>query len=160
MLYQHRLDALSEKCLKPIKDMHRPVYAQKTATEGSLSVNTPGGDLIIGSQFNESTYEYISYTETSQKPTTITGRVSSYNSNTFKGRIYISEEGRPIPFTLFGDAKTDYSVSLIANSLLANTQRVRYSQEGFIYCRVFKNKSKSGLLKSLNIVEVSDSFLL
>jgi hypothetical protein len=35
-LPQHRLDALAEKCENPIRDIHRPIYAQKTATKAQI----------------------------------------------------------------------------------------------------------------------------
>ncbi|MBU0614178.1 hypothetical protein KJ766_02760 [Patescibacteria group bacterium] len=155
VLQQHRLDSLREKCEKAIKDIHRPIYAKNTASQCIIKAVFPSEEVPVGQPFNKSTYEYISYTQTEQKVSTVVGRVSSYNSNTFKGRIYVSDEGRPIPFTLMKDAKTDYCVSFVANSLHANTQRSLFSNEGFIFCKVFKNTSKSGLLKSYNIINVS-----
>ncbi len=152
---QHRLDSLTEKCEKAIKDLHRPIYAKETASKGIIEVNFPRHTYPIGKPLTLSTYEYISFTQTESKTTIIRGRVSSYNSNTFKGRIYVPEEGRPLPFLLVNDAKTEYSVSIIANSLLANTQRSLFSDEGFVFCKAFKNTSKSGMIKSYNIVEVS-----
>ena len=155
ILEQYRLDSLTEKCEKPIKDMHRPIYAKETASKGTVHAVYPYQEILIGHILDKSTYEYVSYTRTDPNISTVVGRVSSYNSNTFKGRIYVSEEGRPLPFTLKDDAKSEHCVSLIANSLLANTQRNLFSDEGYIYCKVFKNTSKSGLLKGYNIINVS-----
>lgn len=158
ILQQYRFDSLTEKCIRPIIDMHRPIYAKKTALKCTIEAEFDNQKHKVANDLTQETYEYISYTETSEYPVDVYGRVSSYNSNTFKGRIYVADEVRPIPFTLTSEAKTDHSVSLIANSLHANTQRNSLkSDEGFIHCKSFKNKSKSGMLKSLNIVDVSTS---
>lgn len=154
-IQQHRLDSLTEKCEKAIKDLHRPIYAKETASKGIITAQFPQNTLPVGKPLTLSTYEYVSFTQTENNITTIKGRVSSYNSNTFKGRIYVPEEGRPLPFTLVNEAKTEYSVSMIANSLLANTQRSIFSDEGFVFCKAFKNTSKSGMIKSYSIIEVS-----
>jgi hypothetical protein len=155
-LPQHRLDALAEKCEKPPKDIHRPIYAQGTASKAQIYFLNETEKIQIGHDLDMHTFEYVSFTQTSQKLSTVVGRVSSYNSNTFKGRIYLTEEGRPIPFTLYDEAKSDYCASLVANSLHANTQRSLYSNEGFIFCKAYKNTSKTGLLKSINIINISD----
>jgi len=161
-LPQHRLDALAEKCENPLRDIHRPIYAQKTAAKAQIYYISEREKvrerekIQIGNDLNIQTFEYVSFTQTSQDISTVIGRVSSYNSNTFKGRIYLTEEGRPISFTLYDEAKSEYCASLVANSLLANTQRSFYSNEGFIFCKAFKNTSKNGHLKSINIVTISN----
>lgn len=154
-LPQHRLDALAEKCENPLRDIHRPIYAQKTATKAQIYFIGEREKVQIGSDLDIHTFEYVHFTQTSQNMSTVIGRVSSYNSNTFKGRVFLPEEGRPIPFTLYDEAKSEYCTSLVANSLLANTQKSFYAEEGFISCKAFKNTSKNGFLKSISIMSIS-----
>lgn len=88
-------------------------------------------------------------------PCIIKGRISSYNSNTFKGRIYSAEEGRPISFELQPSAKGDYSLQLIIASLSAYT-RNNFDDEWIdLYCVVHKITSRSGQLKSYKITSIS-----
>ncbi|WP_446697230.1 DUF7947 five-stranded beta-barrel domain-containing protein [Vibrio cholerae] len=85
----------------------------------------------------------------------IYGRVSSYNSNTFKGRIYVVAEGRPVSFELFGSAKSASSLQLIVASLSANVQKNYSDPLSNLFCKVRRITTKSGLLKSFEIYAVS-----
>lgn len=48
--------------------------------------------------------------------------ISSYNSNTFKGRIYVIEEERPISFELAEAVRGEIIIQLIVDSLRANVK--------------------------------------
>lgn len=98
-LPQSKLDSLIEKCEIALKDIHRPIVESRTAASARISSRTSGGVKEIGSSFTPNTYQYISFTEREVNSLRIFGKVSSYNSNTYKGRIYIDEERRPIPFS-------------------------------------------------------------
>ena len=154
-LKQHQLDSLIEKCSTAIRETHRPIYKTNTADSASIVASLNNQTLPVGKQFTIQTYEYMSLSEAGDEPEIIYGRVASYNSNTFKGRIYVTEEGRPVPFELSEESRTDRTVQLIVNSLSATALKDYNNEQSTVYCRVFKNKSKSGHLKSYIILEVS-----
>ncbi len=157
ILEQHRLDSLAEKCEIPMKEMHRPIKGRETALSASITAWTsPKTIRIIGPTLNADTFECISKTETNETIHMVIGKIASYNSNTFKGRIYVLEEKRPIPFELLDDARTLKSINLITNSLVHNARRAADEDiQGLVYCRTYKNTSTTGILKSLSILEVS-----
>jgi hypothetical protein len=81
------------------------------------------------------------------------GKVSSYNVNTFKGRIYLRGEKRPISFELADVARGAQDISLITSSLRAHARdRLADGSEVKLVC--FTNKSKTQRLKSLFVLEV------
>jgi hypothetical protein len=74
------------------------------------------------------------------------GSVSSYNINTYDGRIYVDEEQRPIPFELADSARDDDSIAVIASSLARNaTNRVR---EGRFKLYAYKYLTTTGPTES------------
>lgn len=158
VLEQHRLDSLTEKCEIAIKEMHRPIKGRETALTASIKAWTaPEVFKLLGPTLNIDTYDNIGKTETDASEHIIVGKISSYNSNTFKGRIYELEEKRPISFELMNNAKTMSAINLITNSLVVNARRdVGEGSNGVIYCRAYKDTSKTGTLKKLTIIEVSD----
>jgi hypothetical protein len=97
---QSKLDAVIEKCELSIKNMHRPIVWSKTATSGNIFSTTDEGTRRLAPTFDHETFEYIDVTREEEDLTKFVGRVSSYNINTFKGRIFVKNEGRPIPFRL------------------------------------------------------------
>lgn len=151
---QSKFDSLTEKCERAVKDIHRPIVWSETAKTARISSNIGGRHVDVGGEFDIETYEYIDFTERSNNSFSITGKVSSYNINTFKGRMYLSEEGRPIPFELAPTARDSRSVSRITESLTVNA-RTRFRQGGEVNCVAFRDSSKTGRLKKLFIVEVS-----
>lgn len=83
------------------------------------------------------------------------GRVSSYNINTFKGRIYLLEEYRPIPFRLHKNMRDPASIQMITDSLGTNANN-RNGSGGVVRIAASRNESLSGRLKSLDVVGVGD----
>ncbi|WP_445482805.1 DUF7947 five-stranded beta-barrel domain-containing protein [Pseudochrobactrum lubricantis] len=65
------------------------------------------------------------------------GRISSYNINTYKGRIFLEDEKRPVPFILVDMCRDIATRNLIVSSLRANN-RDRISPDGRISCSAFK----------------------
>ncbi|EOD77171.1 hypothetical protein D515_04526 [Grimontia indica] len=155
VIKQHQADSLIEKCSAAISDIHRPITKNKTALEASISANIYGSESPIGASFNEDTFSYIQELITSDIQEIIYGRVSSYNSNTFKGRIYVMAEGRPVSFELFGIARASASLKLIVASLSANVQKNYNDPLSNLFCRVTRITTRSGLLKSFEIHAVS-----
>lgn len=155
---QSQADSLIEKCTTAVREMHRPIYKNKTAKSASILCKLPDKEEEpLNSQLTLESYEFLFETHTSNIPEDFTGRVSSYNSNTFKGRIFIREFGRPVVFELAKTARGQSMVKLITASLSANAVR-NYSDPGSsIKISAFRNTSRSGHLKGLNIVSVSNN---
>lgn len=152
---RHKLDSLMEKCNTAITDIHRPIFKTKTATKGSIITTLDSERRSVGPSLNINTYEYIQEEYISKEEEVIRGRVSSYNSNTFKGRIYVAHEGRPIAFELDKRWRTDPVVDLITASLAANAVKDHKNEWSEIYFKVYRNTTRSGHLKSYKVTEVS-----
>lgn len=152
---QHQLDALVEKCSTAITEIHRPIFKNQSATSANINSTMSNQNRRIGGEFNIETYQYIREEFVSEEPEVIKGRVSSYNNNTFKGRIYVAAEGRPIVFELVENCRSNQVVQHIVASLSVNAVKDFESQWSEINCKVFKNTSRSGHLKSYSIFQVS-----
>src|SRR5262249_17333421 len=137
------------------REMHRPIVGRETADRATISASVNDKILRVGVPLTAETYEYIAITNTSEKPGPIAGSVSSYNINTFKGRLYVAGEGRPIPFDVAQSARDSRSVSYLAASLAMSVRRGPLADEALVYCKAFRKTSKSGRLKGFEIVSVS-----
>ncbi len=137
-----RLSSLREKCERAIKEMHRPLVESETATKAQI-IATIGKSIInVARPLTPQTYQYMNQTDTAEAPVELSGRVTSYNSNTFKGRIYLEELGRPVPFELRNEARNINNISLVTKSLDRNAmfQANKEITDGFIIVRAFKNR--------------------
>lgn len=148
-----KLDSLVEKCENSIKEIHRPIVKSETASKAKLSAQVGHLNFRIGPELTSSTYEFIAYTERSSDDFIIIGKVTSYNINTFKGRVYVNQEHRPIPFELADMARDIGSVSAITASLQASA-RQRLQEDADIKFRAYRNESRTGRLKALYIIEI------
>jgi hypothetical protein len=150
---QSQVDSLMEKTENSIKEMHRPIAASKTATEAKVN-------SIIGRTSNQiatldsATYDYVSVTTQVEIPVQLRGRVSSYNINTFGGRIFIESESRPIPFDLAEGCRDVHTIELITSSLRANA-RNRLGADGALTVSAFLFESSTGRLKKVLITHVA-----
>lgn len=154
---EHQVDALIEKCSRAITEMHRPIVKTETATQCIISGNYTGRqNHPLNAKLTRGTYEYIHETVTSKVPNVMEGRISSYNSNTYTGRIYIPAMGRPVAFELEPHAQSNPSVQVITTSLFHNALKQFKEPGSLIHVVAFENKSKTGTLKSLTISKVSD----
>lgn len=158
-LRQSQLDSLIEKCSTAIRDIHRPIYKTQTADSASIAAWIKNQFLQVGTDFTIQTFQYMATFQAGDTPELINGRVASYNANTYKGRIYVPAEGRPVPFELSNTARTDQTVKIIVTSLGLSALKHYESENGMVYCRVIKSKSKSGQLKGYLILEVSNRTL-
>ncbi|MBK9521377.1 MAG: hypothetical protein IPO13_07130 [Rhodocyclaceae bacterium] len=154
LIDQSRADSLVEKCATAVKEMHRPIFMTETATTGSLSGNINGRNLPLQTPLNIQTYEFLQETYSDPATSVILGRVSSYNSNTYKGRIYVEEVGRPVSFELAQNARNAKSLRLITESLSASVL-AKDADRGYINCEVVRQLSKSGQLKNYKILRTS-----
>lgn len=151
VLSEPRFDSLIEKCEVAVREMHRPIVKSRTAIEGTLTARTDDVEYMFEHTLTQETYNYVAFTERSSSAIHLTGRVTSYNMNTYKGRIYVADYGRPVPFELSEFARDPQSVITVAESLSANVQR---RGGGEISFNAFSNLSRTGRLKSLFIIEV------
>lgn len=152
---QYQLDSLVEKCSTAITEIHRPIFKNQSASNAKIRSRMYGEAKDIGGELNIETYQYIREEFESEEPEVIQGRVSSYNNNTFKGRIYVASEGRPISFELAENCRSNQVVQFIVASLSVNAVKDFDSEWSLINCRVFRNTSRSGHLKRYTVVQVS-----
>jgi hypothetical protein len=148
---KEKVDSVIEKTENSVADMHRPVVASSTAGTGQLF----GGarhPKKIGPDFTEFTYEYVKTTIRDPEETEIVGYISSFNNNTFKGRIFSLEEHRPIPFELMMDARDRRSIGIITQSQHYSGQRE--NERAGVILTVHKLSSTTGRLKRLHVTRV------
>ena len=157
ILEQHRFDSVIDKCDKAIIDMHRPIVKSETAATAKIVSSIDGIRRPLRHPLSERTFDYMVQTDTSAQRENFTGAVSSYNINTYKGRIFVGDFGRPIPFELQAHARKPDNVSKIVHSLLTNATR-RDKAAAQIVFSAYRNSSKSGQLKNFLIDEIVDIF--
>ncbi len=150
-----QLDSLIEKCSTAITEIHRPIYKTKTADCARISTDVSGQKVLLKPTFSFDSFRYMIEEHIEEGVEIIKGKISSYNSNTFKGRIYVAEEGRPISFQLSEGTRQIRSIQLVVNSLSENALRAFDPEASEIFCKVQKIRSKSGYLKRYKILVVS-----
>lgn len=150
---ESRFDSLIEKCETAIGQIHRPLVESQTADAAQLIARFHGTTLPIGKPLTPATYEYLEYSAKSDDTKRFKGKISSYNANTFKGRVYLPEENRLIPFILSELARNSYSISKITESLAVNAL-TRFKGDSEITFNAYTFTSKTNRLKSLLIVQV------
>ena len=151
---QHQVDSLIEKCSTAIKEIHRPIYKTKTAETAKISTTINNDIVPLTSKFSMDTFQYMSDEFVQEQPVIVVGVISSYNSNTFKGRIYVAEEGRPVSFELSETCRKQQPIQLIIASLSAYANKNIPSEWSHIYCKVWRNMSRSGHLKSYSVISI------
>ncbi len=150
-----QLDSVIEKCSVAITEIHRPIYKTQTADMAEISGIIGNRKVPLNKQFTFETFQYVIEEHTEDEVNIISGFISSYNSNTFKGRIYVPEEERPISFTLSESAQSEHCIQLVVDSLRANALRGFDVEANKIFCIVQKVTSRSGHLKSYKILDIS-----
>ncbi|RUY97029.1 MULTISPECIES: hypothetical protein [unclassified Mesorhizobium] len=152
-LTESQLDSLVEKTESSVKDMHRPIHGSRTASRADIS-SIYRRDVHEIATLDAETYDYVRLTTQVEHPIELVGRVSSYNINTFRGRIYVQEERRPIPFELAETCRDFLTVQMITHSLQSNA-RDRLAAEGEIRLTAFRFESSTGRLKRLLVTRVT-----
>lgn len=156
ILEQSQFDSVIEKTEYNIQEMHRPIVKSETAQSARIFYNRRGENIPFHAPLTYQSYDYIRLTEQSNAPVIVQGKVSSYNINTYKGRIFIPDERRPIPFELSNEARNSQGIVKILNNMTSNAQD-RFGiggNSGLISFTVLKNTSRSGRLKSYHVLEV------
>ena len=149
-----KLDSLMEKTESSISDMHRPIIASESASQAKLFWLPYGSPEQIGPDMTELSHEYISRTIKRDEIIEHDGLVASYNVNTFKGRIFLPIEQRPIPFEIDESARTIANVELITSSLHSNAIE-RASRGGMITIHGQRLESSTGRLKALIVQDIA-----
>ncbi len=152
---QSQLDSVIEKCSTAITEIHRPIYKTKTADSARISTIIDKQKVLLKPTFSFDSFLYMIEEQIEEEVEIIKGYVSSYNSNTFKGRIYVKEEMRPISFLLSESTRGAADIQLIVESLRANALRGFDVEQSEIYCKVQKVKTKTGHLKKYKVLAVS-----
>ncbi|MCH9844455.1 MAG: hypothetical protein K0U39_03010 [Alphaproteobacteria bacterium] len=147
ILQQSQFDSVIEKCQPAIRDIHLPIAKSETAETASISsIHNQNVKKLTGS-FTYATYDYMEEMIEDSNEITIKGRVSSYNANTFKGRIFVPAEGRPIPF----DIKRN---SRFASKIVESLEKyVNGDTNHLIELQVWCYRTKQGQLKSYYVIE-------
>ena len=151
-----KLDALAEKCETAVSQIHRPIVKTRSASRAMLTASVDEISQQIGPIFDDQTFDYIAYTKDDES-VEIVGRVTSYNMNTFKGRVFVLGVGRPVPFELMEQCRDTASVGLVADSLSRNVQSRGAS--GDIHCRAVPQLSRTNVLKKYLIFQVGKNEL-
>lgn len=157
-LTQGRFDSLIEKVEPGLKAIHRPIVKSASAETAQIEYSVAGSPGILDGYFSQQTFDYVDRTITSEDFSDFEGNISSYNTNTFKGRIFVPDEKRTIPFELSDTIQTLATVNLITNSLRSNGQRRAgrmLSNEPDIAFEALRNESVNGRLKSLLVTEAT-----
>lgn len=157
---ESQLDSLIEKCEIPIRDMHRPIAYSGTATSANLTCNVGREEIPVGPRLDLDTWHHISTNKRSSELSVFSGWTSSYNINTFKGRAFLPDFGRPVPFTLAESARDAKTVALLTTSLDENAKSrmrndVRLGDEGRRHFQAYVNTSANGRLKSIFVTAVT-----
>ncbi|MCR9122671.1 MAG: hypothetical protein NXH91_10395 [Phyllobacteriaceae bacterium] len=150
---QERLSSLVEKTQNAVIDLHRPIErgSARTATVTRKS----GGRLQqVGPDLNHSTLEAARFSKEGDVAESFEGRISSYNMNTFKGRIYLPAEERTIPFELADSARTLFQQRALSRSLDGNVARLPET-EGNVILTAIPFYRRSGDLKSILVLGVA-----
>jgi hypothetical protein len=149
---ESKADSLIEKCAPAITDMHRPIVKSETAEEASIVRLVGARKEPIQTPLDAGTYDYISFSAISDESEELVGRVTSYNTNTFKGRVFVKQFGHPVGFELAEEARKVSRVRIIAASLQASA--VKQSELGEIRLRALRITSRKGRVKGLLVLSV------
>ncbi|MBZ9678285.1 hypothetical protein [Mesorhizobium sp. ES1-1] len=152
---ESQLDSLVEKVENSVRDMHRPIHASRTATEAHLTSSYRRQHADIAT-LDAETFDYVRLTRQVERPEEFTGRVSMYNVNTFRGRIFVHSERRPIPFELAETCRDMVSIQRITSSLQVNA-RDRASLDAEIVVSGFRFESSTGRLKRILVTRVGSA---
>ncbi|WP_141243970.1 hypothetical protein [Sphingomonas lenta] len=149
-----KLDSLTEKVEGSVADMHRPIVVSRTAEHADLFAGRVANQRIrLGRELNEESNDYIRQTLIDKFPTLVEGVVSSYNRNTYSGRLYVFEEQRPISFELIDGAKTKPNITNVTTSLRTGAIE-RGTRDGAVRMKGFRVTSSTGRLKGFRVLSV------
>jgi len=150
-----KIDSLCEKIETSVAEMHRPIVRSKTATRAQVR-RCDRGKKDVGPILSPLTYEFVKQTRPENEETVLLGYVTSYNINTYKGRMFSLEQRRPIPFELEDTAKTKQQIALLTNSQHINGQD-RNSHTALVALRGNRLVSPTGKIKRFSTRQVEEA---
>lgn len=151
---EHQVDSLIEKCHTAVTELHRPIFKNKTATQASIFSTVNNETRLLQPTLDMATFDHIRETFKSDEVVSLTGNVSSYNSNTYKGRIYVPDEGRPVAFELSESIRNQRNIQKIVESLSTNALRKYVEGSSAIKFKALRKESRSGYLKGYEILSI------
>lgn len=149
-LEESRFDSVIEKCEVAVRDMHRPIISSQSATKASIYRVDRSKPISIGQTLDYQSYNYMMEIKPRSTNGYFQGKISSYNLNTFKGRVFLLDEGRPVSFELAEDSRNLRTISLITESLSANAGS-RDLDIGLIGFTGIALETRTGRLKNIII---------
>lgn len=150
---EERYDSLIEKCETSFKNMHRPIVKSESSLRAKIFADIGIGTYLRIPELNKKTYDYINYSIEGDNFVKFTGAISSYNINTYSGRIFIPDLQRTISFKLGKQAIWPSNISIVADSLSRNaSQSLRYIRDIEIEAIPFYSRSER--IKYLIIVDL------
>jgi hypothetical protein len=155
VLSEPRLHSLSEKCESAIRDIHRPIAFSQTAATANFWLEDGRTKTKIGVDLDEETADYVNNSIRSESTSIYIGQVTGYNTNNYKGRVYVESERRIISFFLDEKCRTADNLFIITNSLTAAAQHSpQYEEYAKVEFEAYTYRSKSGRIKSFHIIAV------
>lgn len=154
-----RFDSLIEKVEPGLRQCHRPIVFSETATNAQVQWRLPKQSGVLDGFFDSETYEYVSQTLRQEDLEDFEGNISSYNVNTYKGRIYIKAMQRTVPFEIAPEARSAKALRAIVGSLFENNSNERLFSADVVL-RGFRNESVNGRLKSIYAILVNPDDIL
>lgn len=154
-----RFDSLIEKVEPGLRQCHRPIVFSETATNAQVLWRLPKQSGVLDGFFDSETYEYVSQTLRQEDLEDFEGNISSYNVNTYKGRIYIKALQRTVPFEIAPEARSAKALRAIVGSLFENNSKERLFSADVVL-RGFRNESVNGRLKSIYAILVNPDEIL
>lgn len=150
-----KIDSLCEKIETSVAEMHRPIVRSETATRAQIA-RCGAARRDIGPILSPITYEYVKQTNKEEDESVILGYVSSYNINTFRGRVFSIEEKRPIPFELEELARSKKQIAILTSSQHYNGQD-RNSPNALLTLYGRRLNSPSGRTKKFLVQRVENA---
>ena len=150
---EDRLDSVIEKCEASIVSMHRPIVRSGTAEKGLIRYET-SDRKTGGENIDSETYNYIRTSTKSDRAQYFYGKISSYNVNTYHGRIYDFRHERTIPFEIEASARSINFISLITASLNANALD-RKDESSYVILHAFTISSQNDRIKKLIVINIA-----
>lgn len=152
VITESQLHQVIDKTENSIIEMHRPIYKTNTANKLSISTSIDNKVVPVGKELNLQTYSYLTENIVEQNVFSITGIVSSYSTDTYKGRIYFEDTDRTISFMLDNSLrKKSQTIGRIVRSLKS---RALKKDPVNITMDVQVVKSKTGKLKGYLVQKV------
>ncbi len=148
-----KIDSLCEKIERSVADMHRPIVKSSSASFAKVE-RCDHTRQDVGPIFSTLTYEYVRATVLGDEIIEITGYVSSYNINTFQGRVYPIDEKRPIPFEIDSSIRNKNTTGLLTQSQHINGQ-APFSDDAKVNMICKRLLSATGRVKKYIVTGVS-----